>query len=63
MQKEGSAGASLKVQWLRLCAFTVGDTGSIPGSGTKVPHALWHSQEQQTNEKGGNPKSDHILLS
>ena len=30
---------SLVVQWLRLCAFTEGGTGLIPGWGTKIQHA------------------------
>ena len=29
------------VQWLRFCASNAGDTGSIPGRGTKIPHAMW----------------------
>ena len=32
-------GTSLAVQWLRLCASNAGGTGSIPGQGTKIPHA------------------------
>ena len=28
---------SLAVQWLRLPTSTAGDTGSIPGQGTKIP--------------------------
>ena len=32
-------GTSLAVQCLRLCASTAGDAGSIPGQGTKIPHA------------------------
>ena len=24
-----------------------GDTGSIPGQGTKIPHAVWHSQKRK----------------
>jgi len=31
----------LMVQWLGLCAFTAGYTGSIPSLGTKTPHATW----------------------
>ena len=27
------------VQWLRLRATTAGGEGSIPGQGTKIPHA------------------------
>ena len=34
------SGTSLVVQWLRLCASTVGDTGSIRGQGTKMLHAM-----------------------
>ena len=34
-------GISLAVQWLRLCNSTAGGTGSIPGLGTKIPHAAW----------------------
>ena len=33
---------SLVVQWLRLCTPNAGDTGSIPGWGTKIPHAIGH---------------------
>ena len=28
-------------QWLRFHAHSSGDTGSIPGQGTKIPHATW----------------------
>ena len=38
-------GTSLVVQWLRLCACNAGDVGSIPGWGTKIPHASWCSQK------------------
>ena len=42
------SGASLVVQWLRLHALSAGDMGSIPGLGTKIPHAetedpAWHN--------------------
>ena len=37
--QDGQVGASLVVQWLRLHASTVGIMGSIPGQGTKIPHA------------------------
>ena len=33
---QDSFGTSLAVQWLRLCAFTAGSEGSIPGQGTKI---------------------------
>ena len=32
-------GTSLAVQWLTFHASTAGDMGSIPGQGTKIPHA------------------------
>ena len=35
----GAFGTSLVVQWLKLRASTAGGTGSIPGQGTKIPHA------------------------
>ena len=36
---------SLAVQWLGLHTSTEGDTGSIPGRGTKIPHATWCGQK------------------
>ena len=39
--KRRRRGASLVVLWLRLCAPNVGGVGSIPGRGTKIPHAMW----------------------
>ena len=30
---------SLEVQWLRLCALNARSMVSIPGQGTKIPHA------------------------
>ena len=33
------------VQWVRLWASNVGDTGSIPGLGTKIPHAPWQKKK------------------
>ena len=41
-------GTSLVVQWLGFCAPTAGDTGSIPGRGTKILHAVWHSPPKKT---------------
>ena len=35
---------SLVVQWLRLLTFTAKSLGSIPGWGTKIPHAVLHNQ-------------------
>lgn len=39
----------LAVQWLRRHVPRQGqgaETGSIPGQGTKVPHALWYRQKR-----------------
>ena len=36
---------SLLVQWLRPHASTTGDTGLIPGWGTKIPKAVQASQK------------------
>ena len=44
-----ASGTSLVVQWLRLCTLTAGDMSSIPGQGTKIPHAAWWPK--QTNKK------------
>ena len=43
-------GTSLAVQWLRLCASTAEGTGSIPGQGTKIPHATEHSQKKKDDD-------------
>ena len=40
-------GTSLAVQWLRLRASNAGGEGSIPGQGTKIPHAMWWGQKKQ----------------
>ena len=37
--KWAATGTSLAVQWSGHCPSTAGGTGSIPGWGTKVPHA------------------------
>ena len=41
-------GASLVIQWLRLCAPNVGGKGSIPDWGTKTPHATEHGAQKST---------------
>ena len=38
-------GTSLAVQWLRFQASTAGGVGSIPGSETKIPHAMGWGQK------------------
>ena len=34
-------------QWLRFHAHSSGDTGSIPGQGTKIPHAIWCGKKKK----------------
>ena len=40
-------GLPWQVQWLRLCACNAGVAGSIPGWGTKIPHAVPHGQKKE----------------
>ena len=40
--KKNPVGNSLAIQRLGLCASTARGTGSIPGRGTKIPHATQH---------------------
>ena len=47
--KSGNLGTSLAVQWLRLCASTVGAMDLIPGQGIKIQHAAWHGQKKKWN--------------
>ena len=34
-------------QWLRLSTSNGRGMGSIPGQGTKIPHATWHSKKKK----------------
>ena len=34
-------------QWLGLHASIAAGTGSIPGEGTKIPHAMWHGKKNK----------------
>ena len=43
-------GNSLVVQLLRLCAPNAGGMGSIPGQGTKIPHAARRGQKKKINK-------------
>ena len=40
-------GTSLAVRWMRLHASNAGGAGSIPGRGTKIPHAVRLSQKKK----------------
>ena len=55
-------GNSLAVQWLGLHASTAGVTGSIPGWGTKIPHATWQSQKKKKKRKKKLPYYPEIPL-
>ena len=44
-------GTSRVVQWLRLCTYSAGGMGSIPGWTTKIPNAKQHSQKKKKKEK------------
>ena len=35
----------MAVQWLQLLACIAGDMGLFFGQGTKILHAMWHSQK------------------
>ena len=39
LKRKEILGTSLVVQWLRICASTVGGAGSIPGPENKILHA------------------------
>ena len=39
------------VQWLRLHDSTAGSTGLIPGQGTKILQAAWHSQRKKKKKE------------
>ena len=47
-----SAGTSLAVQGLGLRAPTAAGAGSIPGRGTKIPHAVGHGQKLKKKSSG-----------
>ena len=38
-----------------------GDTGSIPGQGTEIPHAMWHTQIATTTNQDSYPQETHVL--
>ena len=51
-------GTSLVAHWLRLCPPSAGCTGSIPGRGIKIPHAVWCGQKKVKNDTAFQPASD-----
>ena len=49
--KNAAAETALVVHWLRFCAANAGDSGLIPGQGTKIPHALRRGQKMKKKIK------------
>ena len=47
--QESTARDFLEVQWLGLHSFTAEGPGSIPGWGTKIPQAAWHSPKKKSS--------------
>ena len=50
-QRSSTAKISGKGFKKRLCTYTARGTVSIPGWGTKIPHAAWHNQIVRKKEK------------
>ena len=50
LQKKKKTRNPLAVQWLGFRASTAGGMGSIPGQGTKIPHAMQHGQKERERE-------------
>ena len=40
VQNRIKARTSLVIQWLRICLPVQRNSGSIPGQGTRIPHAI-----------------------
>jgi len=45
-----SWGSSTAIQWLGLHPFNAKDLHSISDQGTKIPQAMWHSQNKTKNK-------------
>ena len=58
--KENAVENSLAVQWLGLRTLTAKGLGSIPGEGTKIPHAA--GRGQKINRVGLKKKKSLIFL-
>ena len=54
-------GTSLVVQWLRLCTYDPGYTGSIPDWGTKIPQASGHGKKKKKDKKKEEEKEEEEL--
>ena len=51
LKNKTNDGTSLVVQCSRLCASNAGGTGSIPGWGTKISHAVQRGQKKKKKKK------------
>ena len=60
--QKNAEGNSLVVQWLRLCAFTAKGLGSIPGWGTKIPHAVEPGREKKAQDNDCKPQTCSIII-
>ena len=49
-KKQTQPRESLVVQWLGLGTFTAKSLASIPDQRTKIPQAMWHSQENKKHK-------------
>ena len=50
-KKKSDIGTSVAVHWLRLHVPSAGDTGLIPGWGTKIPHSAWPKDKDKFLKK------------
>ena len=50
------------VQWLVSCASTAGDTGSIPGRGTRIPHASQCGKKKKKRFEESQRGEEHIFI-
>ena len=46
-----NTGTSVVIQWWRFCVANTGGAGSIPGRGTKIPHAVGCSQKTMNRNR------------
>ena len=53
--------ASLEMQGLTLQVSIAGGTGSIPGRGTKIPHAMWQGPKIKIKLKNSIFQSNNML--
>ena len=49
------------VQWLGLRTSNAGGMGSIPGRGTKIPHAAWRGKKKKKERKKLNGRKPWYL--